>query len=65
MTHSTVASFAVTSGSLCVGGIPVELLAERVGETPFFAYDRSLLTARRVAELRGQLPAGPSISATR
>lgn len=59
--HSTVARFAVTSGSLCVGGIPVELLAERVGETPFFAYDRSLLTAR-VAELRATLPAAVNLS---
>ena len=59
--HSTVARFAVTSGSLCVGGIPVELLAERVGETPFFAYDRSLLTAR-VAELRAALPAAVNLS---
>jgi diaminopimelate decarboxylase len=59
--HSTVARFAVTSGSLCVGGIPVDLLAERVGETPFFAYDRSLLTAR-VAELRAALPAAVNLS---
>lgn len=59
--HSTVARFAVTSGSLCVGGIPLELLAERVGETPFFAYDRSLLTAR-VAELRAALPAAVNLS---
>lgn len=59
--HSTVARFGVTSGSLCVGGIPVELLAERVGETPFFAYDRSLLTAR-VAELRAALPAAVNLS---
>jgi diaminopimelate decarboxylase len=44
-----------------VGGIPVELLAERVGETPFFAYDRSLLTAR-VAELRAALPAAVNLS---
>ena len=59
--HSTVARFAVTSGSLCVGGVPVELLAERVGETPFFAYDRSLLTAR-VAELRAALPTAVNLS---
>ena len=29
-----------------VGGIPLERLAERVGGTPFFAYDRALLTER-------------------
>ena len=44
--HSTVAAFATQSGCLCVGGIPVDVLAERVGATPFFAYDRSLLTGR-------------------
>lgn len=38
-----------------VGGIPLDLLAERVGSTPFFAYDRRLLT-ERVASLRAALP---------
>ena len=32
-------------------------LAERVGQTPFYAYDRSLLGAR-VAALREALPRG-------
>jgi diaminopimelate decarboxylase len=61
MPHSTVAAFATRSGRLCVGGIPVDVLAERVGETPFFAYDRSLLTGR-VAELRTVLPPGIDLS---
>jgi diaminopimelate decarboxylase len=59
--HSTVAAFATKSGCLCIGGEPVDLLAERVGETPFFAYDRGLLTAR-VARLRAALPAGIELS---
>ena len=59
--HSTVAAFAIQSGCLCVGGVPVDLLAERVGETPFFAYDRGLLTAR-VAGLRAALPSGIDLS---
>jgi diaminopimelate decarboxylase len=54
--HSTVAAFATQSGYLCVGGVPLDLLAERVGGTPFFAYDRGLLT-ERVAHLRTALPA--------
>jgi diaminopimelate decarboxylase len=54
--HSTVAAFATQSGCLCVGGVPLDLLAERVGGTPFFAYDRGLLT-KRVAHLRTALPA--------
>ena len=53
--HSTVAAFATRSGRLCVGGIPLDTLAERVGETPFFAYDRRLLT-QRVAQLRAVIP---------
>jgi len=59
--HSTVARFTVKSGSLCVGGVPLEMLAERVGETPFFAYDRGILTAR-VAQLRAALPPAINLS---
>ncbi len=55
--HSTVAAFATRSGCLCVGGVPVDVLVERVGGTPFFAYDRGLLTGR-VAKLRAVLPPG-------
>ena len=58
--HSTVAAFATRAGRLCVGGVPVDVLAERVGETPFFAYDRELLT-RRIASLRAALPQGISL----
>ncbi len=53
--HSTVALFERIDGELAVGGIPLSRLAERVGSTPFFAYDRALLTAR-VALLRETLP---------
>jgi len=52
-----VSQFEVIDGRLAVGGVPVDRLAERVGGTPFFAYDRSLLTAR-VELLRATLPAG-------
>ena len=44
-------------GELCVGGVPLSRLAERVGQTPFYAYDRQLL-AERVASVRAALPAG-------
>jgi diaminopimelate decarboxylase len=50
MTH-----FPVANGELIVGGIPLTRLAARVGRTPFYAYDRGLLT-QRVAELRAALP---------
>lgn len=52
----------VVSGSdLVVGGVPVSRLAQRVGSTPFFAYDRGLLT-QRVAQLRAALPDDLEIS---
>lgn len=55
MKHPTVAAFGTSAGCLCVGGVPVTRLAERVGGTPFFAYDRGLLTGR-VELLRRTLP---------
>jgi diaminopimelate decarboxylase len=57
MNHPTIAAFGRESGRLTVGGVPIDRLATRVGSTPFFAYDRGLLTAR-VAHLRDTLPAG-------
>ena len=54
--HSAITRFPVLAGELTVGGIPVSLLAARVGRTPFYAYDRTLLT-QRVELLRGILPA--------
>ncbi len=50
-----VATFGTVDGQLAVGGIPLRRLAARVGSTPFFAYDRTLLGAR-VALLREALP---------
>ena len=44
-----------------VGAIPLDLLAERVGGTPFFAYDRRLLTDR-IELLRAALPAEVDLS---
>lgn len=56
--HAPMQQFAVADGQLLVGGIPLERLAARAGQTPFYAYDRNLL-AGRVADLRAALP--PSI----
>lgn len=53
--HAPITGFAVDDGELVVGGQRLSRLAARVGRTPFYAYDRSLLH-RRVAELRGTLP---------
>lgn len=54
--HAPMSQFPVTNGELVVGGLPLAQLAARAGSTPFYAYDRGLLT-RRVAELRAALPA--------
>ena len=45
-------------GRLCVGGVELDRLAEQVGSTPFFAYDRGLVT-ERIASVRAAL--GPEI----
>ena len=54
--HCVKDQFPVRNGELIVGGLPLTRLAARVGQTPFYAYDRGLL-AGRVAELRRALPA--------
>ena len=58
--HSAIERFPLVGEELSVGGVPLSLLAARVGSTPFYAYDRRLLTAR-VAELRAVLPAEISL----
>lgn len=55
--HAAMDQFAVRDGELLVGSIPLHRLAARVGSTPFYAYDRTLLSAR-VAQLRSALPTG-------
>ena len=50
-----MSQFPVEQGELAINGMALTQLAARVGRTPFYAYDRSLLT-QRVAELRAQLP---------
>lgn len=54
--HAAMNQFAVSAGELVLGGERLSLLAARVGQTPFYAYDRALLRAR-VAALRAVLPA--------
>jgi diaminopimelate decarboxylase len=53
--HHPIAHFPVEDDCLVVGGMKLTRLAERVGQTPFYAYDRRLLT-RRVQDLREALP---------
>ena len=50
-----MAQFPVVDDCLQIAGMPLTELARRVGRTPFYAYDRSLIT-RRVELLRKHLP---------
>jgi diaminopimelate decarboxylase len=54
--HVAMDQFPVLDGELLVGGQRLSVLAARVGCTPFFAYDRSLLR-RRAGELKAAFPA--------
>jgi diaminopimelate decarboxylase len=53
--HPALAGFALRDGCLEIGGVTLARLAERVGQTPFFAYDRARLD-ERIAQLRRHLP---------
>lgn len=54
--HAEMTQFCTRGGELVVGGVPLGQLAARVGQTPFYAYDRALVRAR-VEQLRSVLPA--------
>ena len=53
--HAPMDQFPVVHDCLVVGGIPLPELARRVGRTPFYAYDRRLIS-ERAELLRTQLP---------
>lgn len=54
--HTAMPQFSCAERELLVGSLTLSRLAARVGQTPFYAYDRRLLQSR-VAELRAALPA--------
>jgi diaminopimelate decarboxylase len=54
--HPFALPFPMADNGLLIGGLPIGRLAERVGQTPFYAYDRRLIS-ERVAQLRTALPA--------
>jgi diaminopimelate decarboxylase len=54
--HAEQTLYPVVDNCLQVGGVPLTRLAQRVGSTPFYAYDRALIDAR-VRHLRAHLPA--------
>lgn len=55
--HAVRSGFPVVDNCLQVGGVALTRLAQRVGQTPFYAYDRALLS-ERVRHVRAHLPAG-------
>lgn len=54
--HTYAHPFPVVDGELQLGGIGLNRLALRAGQTPFYAYERSHI-ATRIATLRRHLPA--------
>ncbi|MCW8889143.1 MAG: pyridoxal-dependent decarboxylase, exosortase A system-associated [Sedimenticola sp.] len=53
--HAEMKQFSVKDNQLLVGGIPLTQLAHRAGQTPFYAYDRQVITDR-IDSLRNILP---------
>ena len=53
--HLFTLPFPIEDNGLIIGGVSVSQLAERVGQTPFYAYDREMLS-HRIAMLRAALP---------
>lgn len=47
--------FPVQDNNLVISGITLTQLAQRIGSTPFYAYDRQLIT-QRITGLRRQMP---------
>ncbi len=58
--HAAMAAFEVRERSLLIGGVPLPEVARRAGRTPFYAYDRQVMT-RRVQALREALPRDLSV----
>ena len=53
--HAAMDQFPVLNDCLVIGGVPLPEVARSVGRTPFYAYDRRLIT-ERVELLRRHLP---------
>ncbi len=53
--HPYKENFLIKHNQLYINGVSLENLSHRVGQTPFYAYDRSLLT-QRMQHLRHYMP---------
>jgi len=54
--HDTSHSFPTHDSEILIGGIKISQLAQRIGQTPFYAYDRQRIS-QRMNHLRQQMPA--------
>ncbi|MFI3188352.1 pyridoxal-dependent decarboxylase, exosortase A system-associated [Crenothrix sp. D3] len=54
--HLFTQPFLVQNNQLVIGDVPLTRLVNRIGKTPFYAYDRQLIIDR-VTQLRQQMPA--------
>ena len=53
--HTPQLDFPVTDDCLFIGGIPLSQLAQQIGSTPFYAYDKNLIS-KRVQHIRTHFP---------
>ncbi len=53
--HASIEHFPVSDDELVIGGVSITELAARVGQTPFYAYDRRVMD-RQISGLRNALP---------
>lgn len=58
--HAALTAAELVHGGLAIGGEAISTIAERVGRTPFYAYDRTRMTQRMEA-LRTAMPSDLSI----
>ena len=53
--HASLSGWNIKNDCLLVGGLPLDELAQQIGRTPFYAYDKSLLD-QKAQLLRNALP---------
>lgn len=53
--HYIPSTLSSQNGELLIGNLPLTRLTQRIGQTPFYAYDRQALS-KRVQELRQAMP---------
>ncbi|MCH9697505.1 MAG: pyridoxal-dependent decarboxylase, exosortase A system-associated [Gammaproteobacteria bacterium] len=53
--HAPMTQYRTEDNCLVIGDMPLDILAHRIGQTPFYAYDRNLIS-QRISTLRNKLP---------